>query len=1306
MTTTEFTTIRTEGAILPPDMLARIASGTDLVSIDPAAYGLAGGESLGEAISSSWNRLVGVWKSFDDQRSSLPTGDTGTSLTRDRWLRQLLHELGFGRVPALGAAVDLDGKHFAISHMWGPVPLHLVGCNVSLDTKTHGVAGAAKASPHGLCQDFLNRSDDHLWGVVSNGVELRLLRDNVSLTRPAYVSFDVEGMFNGDDFAGFRVLWLACHASRFDADRPELCVLERWYETAIAAGTRAQDHLRIGVTAAIDAFGAGFLAHPANSALKGALRTGALSTQDYYRQLLRVVYRLLVLFVAEDRDALHPPGADAVAVTTYHRHYSTARLRRLAERRLGSTHADLWQAHTVVVDALADPAGCAPLALAPLGGLLFSLAATPALAACRLSNRAFLDALRALATIDDTDTRKRRRVDYRNLAAEELGSIYESLLELVPEINVDAAHFSLATAAGNERKTSGSYYTPHSLVTTLLDSALDPVLDDRIKNAPDTPTAIEAVLSLRVVDPAVGSGHFLVAAGHRIARRVAMLRSGDDEPSPDAIRVAMRDVVGRCLHGVDLNPMAAELCKVALWMESLEPGKPLGFLDHHIVVGNSLLGTTPELVADGIPDKAFDPLTGDDKAVAKSLKAANKAARKGALTLDLGDRPTVDLTSLSAAAAAVEAAPDDTVAAIAAKAGGYRELVSSLAYTHAKAVADTWCAAFVWPATPDAPPAPTQEVLDRLLADPDALADDTRAEVERLTDDYQFMHWHIVFPDAMAHGGFDLVLGNPPWERVKLAEKEFFASADPDIAKAPNAAARGRMIKALETDDPPLYQRYRQALRNSEGSSHFMRNSGRYPLCGRGDVNLYTVFAESMRNACGPAGHVGVIVPSGIATDDTTKFFFQDLVERRSLVSLFEFENRGFFAAIGSGHMNRFCLLTLTGESWPSDRAVFVFRGQAITDVDDPDRCFTLTAADFALLNPNTRTCPIFRTRRDADITRSIYERVPVLIDEAEGPAGNPWGISFSTMFHMSNDSALFRTRDQIADDPDAWLPLYEAKMAYHYDHRFGDWALLPVGEKGHVLPSPSDDLHADPDYVLTPRYWVPDAAVHERLDGKWGHDWLLGWRDISNDANARTVIAAIIPRVGVGNKFPLMLLREQRHAVGLVANLSAFALDYAARQKIGGTTLNFFLLKQLPVLPPSTYDEPAPWDPGVTIGEWIAPRVLELTYTAWDLRGFARDLGYDGPPFRWDPDRRFRLRCELDAAFFHLYGLARDDVDYVMDTFPIVARHDTTEHGTYRTKDLVLTLYDAMATGTYQTILDPGPADPAVAHSLREESR
>lgn len=1306
--TTTFTTVRSEGAILPADMLQRIASSDgNLDGLSPDAYHLVG-ERLNEAINRAWNQMLAAWHSFQIALDKQPPDDPATSITREKLLLPLFQTLGYGRLVGAGT-IQIDDRSYPISHGWQHTPIHLVGYRIEIDRRTAGVAGAARSSPHSLLQEALNRSPQHLWGFVANGQRLRILRDNRSLTRQPFVEFDLEAMLAGEVYSDFVLLWLLCHQSRVEAEKPEECWLERWSRMADQEGTRALDRLRDGVQQTIEALGRGFLAHPTNRELRRQLEQGELATQDYYRQLLRLVYRLIFLFVAEDRDLLLDPAADPAARERYTRFYALSRLRLLAEKQRGTRHADMFQGLRLVLHHLGTPDGCPGLGLSALGGL-FTPAPVPAssnghapnadLLTCDIANRDLLEAIRALAFI--VDRHGLRLVDYRHMGAEELGSVYESLLELHSQINTAAATFALAKAGGSERKTTGSYYTPTSLITCLLDSALDPVIDAAVRQAGTNEKAQQALLALKICDPACGSGHFLIAAAHRIAKRLAALRTGDEEPSPEAQRSARRDVIGSCIYGVDINPMAVELCQVSLWIEALEPGKPLSFLDHHIQCGNSLLGATPALLHAGIPDEAFKPIEGDDKKVCSEYRKYNREYRKKQQTsmfVSAGQQPWERLGDLAHGMQAVEAIDDATMVGIQRKRERYAALVRSQDYLFGQLWADSWCAAFVWRKASGALPPLTEETFRQIERSPYHIDQHTRDEIQRLAAQYRFFHWHLAYPDVFRvatdeepeheqtgwSGGFDVVLGNPPWERIKLQEKEWFATRHPDIASAPNASTRRKLIDALKQSDPYLYAAFLEDRRSAEGESHLIRESGRYPLTGRGDVNTYSLFAETNRLILGGNGRVGCIVPSGIATDDTTKYFFQDLNETHTLVSLYDFENRKkLFPAVDS--RMKFSLLTLSGPARPTQQgAEFVFFAHDTEELRDEWRRFTLSAADIALINPNTRTCPIFRSRRDAELTKAVYRRVPVLVNERT--EANPWGIRFMTMFHMSGDSKLFQTAPG-----EGLLPLYEAKLMHQFTHR---WATYDHGD--------SRDMHAaelaDPGCTVTPRYWIDQAEVDNRLRD-WPRGWLLGFRDICRSTDERTAIFSLLPRAGVGHKAPLAFLgqaEDVRLVAGFLANANSLIFDYVTRQKVGGTNLTYFILKQLPVLPPATYTD--------ELLAFIVPRVLELTYTAWDVQPFAQDCGYNGPPFVWDEARRFLLRCELDALYFHLYGISRDDAAYILDTFPIVRRKDEAQHGEYRTRRVILEMYDEMSAGVaaYTTRIEPPPGDARAAHPASE---
>lgn len=1358
----DFLAIRSEGGLLPADLLRRVLDPKEKVEgTRPEDYGLPQGERLNEVITQSWNRLRKHWAEFRAAATLLPEGEPATGLTNDKWNLPLLRELGFGLLPT-SAGPEIAGRIYAINRFFGPVPIHLVGCGLSLDRRAAGVRGASAVNPHGLVQEFLNRSHGHLWAIVSNGLRLRLLRDNQALSRQSFLEFDLEAMFTGEVYSDFVLLWLMAHATRFaprDTDRPESCWLEQWTKLADEQGTRALGDLRGGVERALQFLGEGFTSHPKNTALREALRSGEVTPIDFHGQLLRIVYRLIFLFVAEDRSLdglplLHPRDTSEAARTArerYASHYSTARLRELASRIKGSRHGDLWRQFQLLVGALSGKdefaAARAQLALPTLGSFLWDPASTAIVNDAELTNHDFLEALRNLAFA--RQGKVLRPVDYRNLGAEELGGVYESLLALTPQISGDGAKFTFAEFAGNERKTSGSYYTPDSLVQCLLDSALDPVVEEAIKGKSGV-EAEKAILALKVCDPAVGSGHFLVAAAHRLARHLARVRAlaqGESEPSPLLYQHALRDVIGRCLYGVDINPMAAELCRVSLWLEAMEPGKPLSFLDHHIRVGNSLLGTTPELIAAGLPDEAFTAIKGDDKKACAVLKKRNKAEKKGLGPLfAMQDAETQK--RLQHAAAALEELPDDRPEEIRAKELAFRRHEQTEEYRKKKLLADAWCAAFVIekhftdPARESSACGITQGHLNDLVSGK-VLPADLVKEVDQLSGRYQFFHWHLAFPEIFARGGIDCVLGNPPWDMQEVKDNEFFAANFPEILTVKSAKDKSAMLMKIREASPSLWQAYQEYVRMTYGQRHCMANSGTFPFSSVGRLNLYRLFLETGHTIVRSIGRVGIVVPSGFASDSFSQNHFSTLHSEGRLVSLYDFENRlGLFPDVDSRF--RFCLLTIGGKD-SCKETDFVFFARSTDDLEDTERHIKLSHKAISALNPLSRTAPLFRAKQDYVLTLRMQNAGPI-IGMSEGAHG--WVIKPMLMFMMNAAMKGHLTAEELEADgyhlegncylreKEKWLPFYEGKMVGMYDHRAASIRFDPSNRVRRNQPVAFFDAeHQDPEHFALPMFWVNSVEVDKRCGGI--PRWCLSVKDVTASTNERTAIASMLAGVALTDSLPWISTPHTADLNAcLLANLNSFVFDYIARQKVAGLHLRGHYLSQLPVIDLVSFLSPCHWLLRISpIVSWILSRTLELTYTAWDLEPFAQDCGWDEPPFRWDEDRRFLLRCELDAAFFHLYLPAepnggwrpaenetaedltrlkasfptpRHAVDYIMDTFPIVRRKDEEKYdGDYRTKRVILEIYDAMQTAIrtgqpYQTRLDPPPADPRCCHPPR----
>ena len=1153
-----FTALQSKGGILPPEFLQAVAA-LEEPHQSGADYELSKSLAIKEELAREWRIANDLYSQYAERRARQDL--SAFRIGVEDWLVPFLRSrLGYNDLAAT-KSVALEDRVFRLTHRacGGYVPLLLVTDDFELD-KADARLGqdGRRLTPHALMQEYLNADDAALWGIVSNGSKLRILRDNASLTRPSYIEADLDLIFAEELYPDFAALWLTAHASRLRPieDKPSSCIIESWRTKAHETGERVRENLRDGVTNALRQLGNGFLQHPDNAELRSALENGSLLPERYLQQLLRLVYRFLFLFNAEERDLLHSPDATDAQRAVFAEGYSLSRLReRALRRRHYDRNRDLWHSLQIIFRALAE--GAPALGLPALGGL-FRPDQCHDLDKAVIANERLLEAIRSLAYF--RADRTLARVNYRDMGTEELGSVYESLLELRPVVEVNASPWTFAFAGegggesirGTERRLTGSYYTPPSLVNELIKSTLDPVISRSVESRPEDPRS--AILDLRVIDPACGSGHFLLAAARRLAAEIARIESGDNTADEAARQHALREVVRNCIYGVDRNPLAVELCKTALWIEAVEPGKPLTFLDAHILQGDSLIGVLdPEIMAGGIPPDAYKPLTGDDKAVCRDLKKRNRQPGQQ----DLFDEESV--LEVAVAGLNLDAMPEDTLDDIERKRATWEAARRDDTRARETHRANLFAGAYFAPKTQETfTTVPQTQDLNRLGTN-EAQRNGVQDFAAELAREHNFLHWHLAFGEVMQDDGFDVVLGNPPWERIKLQEQEFFASRSPEIAAAPKKASRDRLIQLLNRDDASpadqaLYREFGTAKRETETASHFVRTSGRCPLTGVGDVNTYAVFAETFLRLLGPRGRAGLIVPTGIATDHSTKAFFDHTVSQQRLVSLFDFENReAVFPGVHRSY--KFCLLTLSGKDNPVPEAEFAFFLHQTEQLKEAERRFTLSADDFSLFNPNTRTCPIFRTRRDMEIARKMYKRAGVFWREANGsqPEENPWGVSFQRMFDMSNDSGLFRTRDELEGEgweldsnvfvrgKERYLPLYEAKLFHQFDHRFATFDGVAGRDirNGNARPMTVTEK-SDPGSVAIPRYWVPYEEVTARLDRveittqlpaseDIRHSRRIGsqlaLRDIARATDERTGVLAMIPVGAVGNTAVVLAL-------------------------------------------------------------------------------------------------------------------------------------------------------------------------------------
>ncbi len=739
----------------------------------------------------------------------------------------LLRSLGYTPIYTAKAEV-VDGQTYAISHRAdvgeNKPPIHIVGCRLEIDKRPP--SGTPRLSPHALVQEYLNKTE-HLWAIATNGFRWRLLRDSSLMTRLTYIEFDLEQILKGENFAEFGLFYRLFHRSRLPegVDDADKCLLEYYHQEALQQGGRVRDRLRDGVEKALTQLGTGFLQHSVNQHLRQKLVNGSLKDIDYYRQLLRLIYRLLFLMVAESRKLLFVTD-DLEKARIYREYYSIERLRELAERPHWRREGfqDLWQGLRVTFLLFDENWRGEILGLSPLNGDLFGSTTLPDLDDCVIDNYDLLVALRHLSLYQDKA--QLRRVNYEYLDVEELGSVYESLLDFHPQTIQRQGIYEFALVVGSDRKTTGSYYTPPQLVQQLIKAALEPVIEDKLTQVRSQTSTLseseelkhnleKALLSLKICDPACGSGHFLLAAARRIGKELAKIRTGEAEPGIEPLKLAVRDVIQNCIYGVDLNPLAVDLCKVALWIEGF-PGKlPLTFLDHRIKCGNSLVGVLDlDCLKEGIPDEAFKAVTGDNKQLSTQFKNRNKKERKnqGQLSMfgDLDGDRAIYAESWRELGLTRESTPQE----IKEKANQYkaiRDKDKNQGWWRDHSACNLWTAAFFMPLTEqNLQLLPTTEVLHRLLHEslsplPTPYSPLPIIEAaNKLVEEKHFFHWCLEFPEVFEQGGFDCVLGNPPWERIKLQEKEFFASRSVEIANAANKAAREKLIQELPRKNPEL----------------------------------------------------------------------------------------------------------------------------------------------------------------------------------------------------------------------------------------------------------------------------------------------------------------------------------------------------------------------------------------------------------------------------------------------------------------------------------------------------------------------
>ena len=1201
-------------------------------------------------------------------------------------------------------------------------------------------------TPHGQILRYLSTAESASenrirWGILTNGGVWRLYDYRSRPRASGYFEADLKTLLDPDNEDGLRVFHLLFRRDSFTLQKGAKTT---FLEAALAEGRRYEERVAQDLSGVVfkDVF---------PSLVQAIADATGKSLARIREAALIFLYRLLFVLYAEDRGLL--PVND----TRYDDYGLRKRVRddiarRMADKDTFSSYATSYYDHLMTLFRLIDK-GDTSIGLPPYNGGLF--AAATLLEEARLSDETIASIIYDLSHIKGTQE-DRRFVNYRDMSVQQLGSIYERLLEHEPVRDGDKIVIRPNPYA---RKDSGSFFTPQELVDLIVERTLKPLAEERLKAFKDKAAQLkgdrrpkaqrkaellkldpaEAVLNLKVLDPAMGSGHFLVTAVDFLSDYVAELI--EDVPavvewldagyvSPlvkrvSAIRkeilqrakeadwvldesqltdqaIIRRMVLKRCIYGVDKNPLTVELAKVSLWLHSFTVGAPLSFLDHHLRYGDSLVGLRVS--------EATEELRRRAQLFFSSAIAGAEAAAEGMQRIE--EMSDADVAEVRESAALFHGVEETTAELrwLLNSLCGLRWLTAGMKQKdRAKFEKPLVRMLALQPADAYKLLAQGPEHVGDVPPGSNAIAIAWSEFVElwhkarTIADREGFLHWEVAFPgvwyqwqSASPQGGFDAVIGNPPWDRIKLQEVEWFATRDPEIALAPTAAARGKGIQRLRDQGSPLAAEFDDAKNRADRLGEMIRASGHYPLLSGGDINLYSLFVERAMNLIKPDGFVGLLTPSGIYADKTAARFFKSVSTSGRVGGLFDFENRKiFFKDVHASF--KFCALIFGGEARRFDETKCAFFLHDTKEIHDEDRCFPLAPEDFTRVNPNTGTAPIFRTRRDAEITRRIYERHPVLVDHSGGEERKAWPVKYATMFHMTNDSHLFRTVAQLKAEgfypvegnrwkkgDKLYLPLYQGRMIHQFDHRANS---VRFNQESTHNPYLSEEVteaqHADPNFLPQTQYWVPAHNVEEKLPQS--RRYALGFRDIARPTDVRTVISSILPWAGYGNKVPLLVEGDSMAVTYLVANLNSVCLDFVARQKIHGTSMNWFIVEQLPVIAPTDYDR--------TFGETTArdlvrDHVLRLTYTAHDMAPFAKDLGYDGPPFVWNKEERRHLRARLDALYFHLYGLTKEDAEYVLDTFPIVCKEDKAVFGRYRTRDLILAYMNALSAGDTETVV------------------
>lgn len=1243
-----------------------------------------------------------------------------------------------------------------------------------------------KTAPASQMLRYLRRVDDLTdgevrWGILTNGAIWRLYFQGSRSVSEQFFEIDLHSLLGESEDSTskeheYREHWLRVFAVMFGrkAFEPISSAYKTFHSKALDEGKYHEERVTKKLSEVVFDTVFPTLAR----AIADCWPKEKLTDIQY--SVMVLLYRLLFIFYAEDRGMLPVQDDRYRSYALRFQVRDDIGKRMNLKETFSNVQGNYWSAIEGLSHAI--DAGDSSIGLPPYNGGLFDKEATPLLNGIRIPDTIMSKVIDLLSF--ESDNGNRRYINYRNLSVLHLGSIYERLLEF--ELRHDKEQNVIVHPNSYARKSTGSYYTPESLVLLIIKETLEPLISDKVGKFKARVTQLadenadidkvnrallridpaENLLNLRICDPAMGSGHFLVNLVDYLADVIVELLSEvtnevdwTDIPyvSPlvgriSEIRMTVEDnaidnewcvdteqlddwnivrriILKKCIYGVDKNPMAVELAKVSLWLHTFTSGAPLSFLDHHLRCGDSLFGENLGDVLKRLNEG------GKEFLIRNELLSANKAAESMKTIEGITD---VEISEAHRSASTYSNITDWTNPI-----NAFLKLIHALDWLQPfeparQSAVQVWLDGQIgdpmryfldeWgistralevtslnmrnKARNGSVPHPMPEGVPECYKKDAELFDKILAEAKAVIDRERFLNWEVEFPGVWDNwfgkksGGFDAIIGNPPWDVYEFQELPWFAYRKPDIALIARKSERQEAIKEIKTNDPNLWEESEKAKqRIDRGVSLIKNKNSPYQFTNKGKMDLYKLFAERSLQLLSPNGVMGLLVKTGIATEKSSAELFQKLTASGSVKSIYSFSNKKvFFPDIDS--REKPCVFIASNQR-QFDSTKCAFGLLTVDDLEDPDRLLQFSGDDFATLNPVTRTAPVFENNRDANITVSVYRHNPLVYDQNTDKL--LWPVKFHQMLNRSTDENKFRTTSQLDEEgafrvsnnqyqstEGQWIPVYEGKMVQAYDHRAADIVLNPknVFRPGQQV-SLSEIEKANPNRFAKPQFYI------RKSESQWptADSWVIAYKNVTSTTNMRTMIAAIIPESGAVHSLPVLSLDEDVENRGLtaaliLANLNSIAFDYIARQKVPGINFSWYLLKQIPVV--SLEDFEVTKFGSVSALELVNESVLELTYTANDLAGFATDIGYLNDagkvkePFVWDKKRRLRLIAKLDALFFIMYGMfdsknrrdSSDKISYIYSTFPIIEREENKRYGRYLSRDLALAYCNSLTSG------------------------